>query len=316
MTSPVPLVSIVVPAFNAAGTIRETVNSVLAQTHSDFELIVCDDASADDTAGIVRDFGDQRIRVLRNETNAGEGVTRDRAIYAARGKWLAVLDADDAWMPDRLERLLEASGGDEDLLIFDDLMISHHTDRGMVPWRPMRGRNAFETFGHDARDIEFVNYLRAERLLIKPLFPSRIVFDNQLRHSTRRFGADSEYFIRLGALGLRFRYLPEPLYLYRVTPGSATAIAKGAHQMRECIEDCTRIEGLDPAIHNALQDKIASLRKNEYLYAMADRFKRGDVVGCLAMLLRNPSMFTYAPRRVLRHFAYQLHRIRHSGSTR
>lgn len=102
-------VSVVVPAFNAERTIEAAVESVLAQTHSDFELIVCDDASADKTPDIVLSYADERVRLVKNTRNLGEGSSRDKAIAAAHGEWIAVLDADDAWSPDRLEKLTQVA---------------------------------------------------------------------------------------------------------------------------------------------------------------------------------------------------------------
>jgi len=309
-----PLVSVVMPAYNAAATINTAIASVLAQTAGDLEVVVCDDASSDDTAARVRAFGDPRVRLVHNERNAGEGAARDRAIDAARGRWLAVLDADDAWAPDRLERLLEAAGSDRDVLVFDDLMICHHASGGLVPWRAMRGQHAFGARGGRAVDLPFEDYLRAERLLIKPLLPAAAVRDHGVRHAARRFGEDSEYFIRLGALGLRFRYVPRPMYLYRVMPGSATA-QSAPHRMRECLEGCATFDLPEPA-RQALRDKIASLVTNEALYELRARAYRGDLAGCLRVLMRRPSVIAVAPRRALRHLRYQLHRVLHVGSPR
>lgn len=311
-----PLVSVAIPAFNAAGTIATAVDSVLAQTCPDFEVIVCDDASTDDTATIVDEYDDDRVRLLRNVRNAGEGRTRDRAIAAAKGRWIAVLDADDAWLPSRLEKLLCAADGRRDYMVFDDLMICHDTRLGMVQWRPLRGRNAFGTTGRHAREVPLPSYLRSERLLIKPLFPTHVVRENGIQHSERRFGADTEYFIRLAHAGLGFAYVPEPLYLYRVTPGSATGVAKGHHLMRECIEACASLAWKQPEVMDAFRYKIAALRDNERLYEIADFARRGEWIRCLQVLANYPRLLRILPRRGAKHLAYQVHRIMHSGAKR
>ena len=74
-----PTVSVVMPVFNGARTLRESVDSVLAQTFRDFELIICNDASTDNTGIILEKFVDERVRVIHNESNLGEGAARDRA---------------------------------------------------------------------------------------------------------------------------------------------------------------------------------------------------------------------------------------------
>jgi len=100
-----PLVSVVVPAYNAARTLSTTVKSVLDQTMGDLELIVVDDGSSDDTVGLARAIADPRVRVVERE-NGGASAARNTGIGEARGTWVAFLDSDDAWLPVKLERQL------------------------------------------------------------------------------------------------------------------------------------------------------------------------------------------------------------------
>lgn len=97
-----PTVSVIMSAFNAEAFLREAMDSILAQTFCDFELIVVDDASTDRTAEVLAEYSDSRIRVIRNPSNVGVGVARNRGLRLARGKYIAVHDADDASVPDRL----------------------------------------------------------------------------------------------------------------------------------------------------------------------------------------------------------------------
>jgi glycosyltransferase involved in cell wall biosynthesis len=99
------LVSVIVPAFNASGSIRQTLNSVLAQTYRKIEVIVVDDCSSDGTSAIVEEFvtRDARFQLVR-QSNAGVGAARNTAIRKARGKYIAPLDADDFWFPEKLEK--------------------------------------------------------------------------------------------------------------------------------------------------------------------------------------------------------------------
>ena len=99
------LVSIIMPSYNTAKYIAETVQSVLAQTYQNWELIIVDDCSTDDTDEVVKPFlRDSRIRYLKNEKNSGAAVSRNRALREAKGKWIAFLDSDDLWMPEKLEK--------------------------------------------------------------------------------------------------------------------------------------------------------------------------------------------------------------------
>jgi len=98
------LVSVIMAAYNCEAYVGEAVKSVLAQTYQNWELIVVDDASTDQTAEIVQEFAnrDARIRLLRNERNVGPAVSRNQAIATARGEFVAILDNDDVALPERL----------------------------------------------------------------------------------------------------------------------------------------------------------------------------------------------------------------------
>lgn len=99
------LVSIIMPSYNTGRFLSETIRSVLAQTYTNWELLLVDDASTDNTDEVVMAFlTDSRIRYIKNETNRGAAVSRNRALREAKGKWIAFLDSDDLWMPDKLEK--------------------------------------------------------------------------------------------------------------------------------------------------------------------------------------------------------------------
>ena len=92
------------PTYNCARFIRESIDSVLAQTYTNWELIIVDDSSTDNTAEMIANFNDPRIHYLRNEQNEGAALTRNKALRAVKGRYIAFLDSDDLWHPDKLER--------------------------------------------------------------------------------------------------------------------------------------------------------------------------------------------------------------------
>lgn len=102
------LVSIITPAWKAAGMIRETVGSVQAQTCPDWEMLIAEDCGPDDTREIVRELAcnDPRIILVEPERNGGPAAARNHALARARGRWVAFLDSDDQWLPEKLERQL------------------------------------------------------------------------------------------------------------------------------------------------------------------------------------------------------------------
>ena len=111
-----PAVSIVIPAYNRAGSIAAAIRSVLRQTWTDFELIVVDDASSDGTLEAAAEVRDPRLRLIAGRSNRGAAAARNLGAAAARGRWIAFQDSDDEWLPEKLEkqmaRLEGAAAGD------------------------------------------------------------------------------------------------------------------------------------------------------------------------------------------------------------
>ena len=99
-----PLVSVILPVYNVAPHIEETINSLLAQTLAEFELLVFDDCSTDGTAGIVQSIRDPRLRFIQNSRNLGRAGTDNAALAAVRGEFIAKMDGDDLCHPERLAR--------------------------------------------------------------------------------------------------------------------------------------------------------------------------------------------------------------------
>lgn len=97
------LVSIIMPSYNTAKFIGDSIESVLNQTYTNWELIIVDDCSTDDTDKIVNNFKDSRIKYLKNKKNLGAALTRNKALREAGGIWIAFLDSDDIWLPKKLE---------------------------------------------------------------------------------------------------------------------------------------------------------------------------------------------------------------------
>ena len=102
-----PLISVVIPAYNAAATVLETIESVRAQTFAAFELIVIDDGSTDDTVARLKSVDDPRLRVL-SYPNGGLPVARNRGLAESRGEFVSFIDADDSWTPDKLASQLDS----------------------------------------------------------------------------------------------------------------------------------------------------------------------------------------------------------------
>ncbi|MCR4718208.1 MAG: glycosyltransferase family 2 protein [Firmicutes bacterium] len=121
------LVSIVMPSFNTGTYINETIKSVLSQTYGNWELIIVDDCSTDNSDKIIREYlVDQRIRYFKNENNSGAAVSRNRALREARGRWIAFLDSDDLWAPEKLEAQIEYMEENHYSFSYTDYMIKYN----------------------------------------------------------------------------------------------------------------------------------------------------------------------------------------------
>ena len=98
------LVSIITPSYNSSRFIEECIDSVLSQTHDNWELLIVDDCSSDNSCELIEKYNDKRIALIELEKNVGAAEARNIAIRKAKGKYIAFLDADDLWMPTKLEK--------------------------------------------------------------------------------------------------------------------------------------------------------------------------------------------------------------------
>ncbi len=105
-----PTVSVIIPTYNRARLICKAVRSALRQTYRDFEIIVVDDASTDNTEQIIKSFDDSRIIYMKHKNNRGASAARNTGIKNSRGKYIAFLDSDDEWMPQKLEKQIAVFG--------------------------------------------------------------------------------------------------------------------------------------------------------------------------------------------------------------
>ncbi len=210
---PRPSFSVVIPAYNAAETVAEAVESALAQTLPPNEVIVCDDGSTDELDAALAPYLD-RITLVRKE-NGGEGSAKDAASRAASSEFVVVLDADDAFLPERLEALAELAQARPSL---DILTTDAFLESGGEVVRRAYGDDWRFEVDDQRRGILERNFvfgaaaIRRERLLAVG------GFDTQLRYA-----ADWDLWIRLILSGSAAGLVAEPLYRYRIGPGALSA---------------------------------------------------------------------------------------------
>lgn len=164
------LVSVIMPSYNTAEYISESIASVQEQTYTDWELIIVDDCSTDNTDEIVKPFlYDKRIKYIKNETNSGAAISRNRALREAKGKWIAFLDSDDLWHPEKLEkqiRFMEKNGykftyTDYRIQLNGEWLPYVYTGPNVVNRRKMRDYCYFSTITV-MYDCEFIGLIQIE----------------------------------------------------------------------------------------------------------------------------------------------------------
>lgn len=135
----VPTVSVVIPVYNRPAAVRRAIDSVLAQTFEDLEVVVVDDASSDETPKAVTAVRDQRVRLVRHETRRGGGAARNTGIRASTAPFVAFLDSDDKWLPEKLERQVDLFSRSSDRLglvyVGNRQMRANGRVREVVPYR-------------------------------------------------------------------------------------------------------------------------------------------------------------------------------------
>ena len=227
-----PLVSIMMPAYNAAPYIGQAIESALAQTFSDWELIIVDDGSTDGTGDIAARYGDPRICVL-SQTNAGESAARNRALAAMNGKYVAFLDADDLFLSDHLRLTVGRLESDHHLGgVYTNGLHCDETGARLAPLSSRR-RGPFEG------DL-FEPLVRASDIFGPPL--SVVIRREVIRKHDLQWdpaiviGPDWDFFIRYAQFA-RFGYVAESTCLYRVHRSNITVLT-GVQKRRASLALC------------------------------------------------------------------------------
>ena len=229
-------VSVVIPCYNGAAFLRQTLDSVLAQSRPPREVLVVDDGSTDDSAAIAASFGPP-VRVISQE-NQGESVARNRGLDEAAGAWVAFLDADDLWEPEKLERQL-AAAGPEHVAVHCNLRVF--------------GAQAEETRLQDVPDLYELaavavrnDFRMSSTLMVRRAAAPRFA-------TWTRYGEDTLYLMDLLSVG-PFALAEEPLARIRKHGGNQSASPTanvGWHEAR--LGWLERRPDLDPAVAAAIR---------------------------------------------------------------
>jgi glycosyltransferase involved in cell wall biosynthesis len=198
-----PLVSIIIPVFNRPKELASALRSVSAQTFSDWEVIVVDDASTDASSEIAFQVGPRgKVRVIRHEKNEGPSEARNSGISAARGRYVSFLDSDDSWHPEKLRKQVEMVEADSDPdMVFCATQTVVYRDGRRVRVSPMRPPLVGEPWS------EFL-YVNGGSAQTNSFFVSRELAS---KIGFRPPHEDHLFFLTAGAMGARYRLVAEPL---------------------------------------------------------------------------------------------------------
>jgi glycosyltransferase involved in cell wall biosynthesis len=203
-----PYFSVVIPAFNRNASLGRAIESVLAQTDTDFEIIVIDDGSDEPPDDIVGRLNDPRVRLIR-QSHAGGGAARNCGIAQARGRYIAFLDSDDAFLPKHLERMRTLLADRSDVIGYAPLIV----DRG-------RGRSFIKPPRAIASGEHMATYLLCDRGFVPTitLVVPKPVAQEVRYDESQTYAQDTDFALRLFLAGYRFEMADLPGAIWRDTP--------------------------------------------------------------------------------------------------
>jgi glycosyltransferase involved in cell wall biosynthesis len=307
-----PSVSVIVPAYNVGRFIEQCLRSALAQSLRDIEVIAVNDGSRDNTGAILAHWAERnpRLQLISKADNAGVADARNEGLTAARGRWIALLDADDWIAPERLSRLVaagEALGAD---WIADDLYIVRESEEApcaRILAREPQGARLIDGAHLVLRDVpEHLGYS-----LLKPMIRRAFLERHALRYRRGlRHSEDFLFTIDCVAAGAKLALLNEARYFYRLRAGQITALdpLSTLAVMREtnALARTAAREASNGALDFALARRARLIERACRYYRAATPWKEGHRGAALRMLLKDPGIWPLVLRKLAIRIAYAL----------
>ena len=201
-----PLISVVIPNYKRVDSLKKAVDSVLEQTFQDFEIIIVDDCSPniDEIENSIENIRDSRIRLIKQSNNRGGGATRNKGIFEAKGEYIAFLDSDDTWSPDKLAKQYSAiiECNEDNGLVYCKSIIKR--DKGKCVVAPVRSIRDNERIS----DYLFVNkgFCQTSSYFLPTSLARKCLFDESLpRHQ------DYDFLFKLEKKNTKFVFIDESL---------------------------------------------------------------------------------------------------------
>ncbi|WAC46989.1 glycosyltransferase [Asticcacaulis sp. SL142] len=291
-----PLVSIIMANYRGGRFLNAALTSALSQTVRDIEIIVSDDASPDNSVEIIRAImaEDDRVRLIEAPENGGPARARNRALDAARGEWIAIVDSDDYQHPQRLERLLAAARDHNADLVADDLLHFHDDNSQPISFL-MLDHGLTQPF-----DLTTELFIRANTArsglptlgYIKPLIRRESL--SALRYDTGlKVAEDYDLVVRLLAGGAKGYVVPDPTYLYRRHGGSIshrmskTILTDMIDNHNRFVADCGPF---DAPVQAALNARMKGMETDLAYERLVAAIKAKQMTKAIGILARAPAL--------------------------
>jgi succinoglycan biosynthesis protein ExoO len=300
-------VSVIIPAYNTESYIAQAIESALGQTQKNIEVIVVDDASSDATLEVAKGFSDNRLKVFVNQQNLGAGGARNHALREAKGKWIAVLDSDDWYAPERLEKLLQVAYAEDADLVADDLYLVQDGEKSPLgTWLSWSGEQI-----DNIRQIDLIHFVETDRYgqrslrlgISKPLIKRDFLIQHGIEYDeTLRMGQDFWLYIKCLVNGSRFVLVPKAYYFYRSRKGSLVTQSQLERLNQYCRVTVHFLEQefvqQNSELVRVLSENLAILEKNRSYYRVVDPLKQRAWLAALIEMKHNPYWWVYLIRKL------------------
>ncbi|EDX86660.1 glycosyl transferase, group 2 family protein [Synechococcus sp. PCC 7335] len=299
-----PEISVILPAYNTEKYIGRAIASALNQSISNIEIIVVDDGSTDNTVSVIQQIQaqDERLKLLINEQNMGVSKTRNRALAAAQGDWIAVLDSDDWYDQKRLEKILWVAKAENADIVADDLHLIRDGENS--PWSTLlcQGKAQFSSL----KQISPVYFLETDTYgqpglhlgYSKPLFKKSFLTEHNIWYDpTLRNAGDFWFLLDCLVHKARFCLIPEPYYYYRSRPNSLirqSSLERLENELatthnfleKEVVKD-------SPPLVRALLNNAKVLTRYRNYYSVVEPLKQKDFRSAVTEAIKYPSFITH-----------------------
>ncbi len=298
-----PAVSVIIPTYNSQKYISLALKSVFNQSYSNLEVILVDDASTDSTVKIADSFSDKRLTIIKNNRNRGVSYGRNRGIEQAQGKWIALLDSDDWYAPERIEKLLEIGNEYNADLVADDLLLIK--DGEQEPWSTLllespQGLLSPDTF------IDAVKFVTSDRLpplnakrnwslgYTKPIIRREFLLKNNIWYDENiNVGEDFALYLESLRREGRFYLIGQSYYYYRTRASSLSTRKPTEYLSQSCKITQSFIHRelhsqADSKLLQALWQNLVVFQERLTYYHLLETIKEKNFGQVIQQIIANP----------------------------